>query len=255
MERIIKTFIVGCSAILLTSYASGSWAQGQKDKAEKKKTAGDRVDISDLENKYWAPKDTDFKVVQNRLYTKEGRFSLSASLGILVNDPYNSAWIYDLTGNYYFSERFGAEFSYQKVNPEYGEVVANLEDFAGGGTRPDFSQLNAIYEAGFNYVPFYAKVSVLGKRIIYFDMMITPTLGVVQYDQELEGGNKSQSAFSYGFNISQHFFLSKRLTIRADLKNRWFDEKRTRWREVDRKELGSVYNNTSTFSLGVQFFF
>ncbi|MEO0336024.1 MAG: hypothetical protein AAF202_06510, partial [Pseudomonadota bacterium] len=140
-------------------------------------------------------------------------------------------------------------------NAEYGEVVANLDDLAQGAVRPNFSQIDQIYEVGFNYVPFYAKVSLLGTRIIYFDMMITPTLSVVDYSQELEGGNRDQTAFAYGFNISQHFFLNKRWTIRADLKNRWFDEKRTRWRESDRKELGTNFNNTTTFSLGVQFFF
>ncbi|MEO0335372.1 MAG: hypothetical protein AAF202_03205, partial [Pseudomonadota bacterium] len=83
MGFISKAIIVGCSALIMGSYAQVAQAQGQKAKEEKKKTAGDRVDISDLENKYWAPKDTDFKVVQNRLYTKEKRFSLSTGIGIL----------------------------------------------------------------------------------------------------------------------------------------------------------------------------
>ena len=46
-------------------------------KSSKKATKTDKVDISDLEQKYWAPKDTDFSVVQNRTYTKEKRFTFS----------------------------------------------------------------------------------------------------------------------------------------------------------------------------------
>lgn len=250
------------SVLMLISF--GAVAQGTKDKAEKAKTAGDRVDISDLENKYWAPKDTDFSVVQNRTYTKEKRFSLSAGYGILVNDSYSDANIFDLTANYYFSERYGIELSYSRADIEEGEVISNLSQFAGG-VRPNFSQLDQMYELGFNYVPFYAKVSVLGKKIIYFDMMITPTIGLVDYNNKLQitsglgaQTDKAQQSFSYGFNISQHFFISKRITIRADIKNRWFNEKRTPWTVSDRNSgvsLGEVYNNTTTFTLGLQYFF
>jgi hypothetical protein len=40
-----------------------------------------KVDISDLENRYWTAKDTEFSVVQNRLYTKAKRFSVTLQGG------------------------------------------------------------------------------------------------------------------------------------------------------------------------------
>ena len=254
MKRIITHLVLLVSVFAITDIAL---AQGQKQKAEKSKTAGDRVDISDLENKYWAPKDTDFSVVQNRTYTKEKRFSLSLGTGILINDPYNEATMFDVTGNYYLNERYGVELSFQKADIQEGEVVSNLAQFSDGGSRPNFSQIDTMYEVGFNYVPFYAKVSVLGKRIIYFDMMITPIVGLVNYDIQLEEGPNSKSAFSYGFNISQHFFLSENITVRADLKNRWFNEDRIQWEQSGRENvsLGSVFNNTTTFTVGLQYFF
>src|SRR5665213_1189165 len=54
------------------------------------KPADEKVDISDLENKYWAPKDTDFSVVQNRTYSKEHRWFFSAQYGIPVSDSYST---------------------------------------------------------------------------------------------------------------------------------------------------------------------
>src|SRR5687768_17351365 len=45
------------------------------DAAGVKKPESEKLDIQGLEEKYWAPKDTDFSVVQNRTYTKAKRFS------------------------------------------------------------------------------------------------------------------------------------------------------------------------------------
>ncbi len=68
----------------------------------------EKLDITDLEQKYWAPKDTDFSVVQNRTYTKAGRVALSLS-GPIVNDPFSSGYNPSVKVNYYFSERYGVE--------------------------------------------------------------------------------------------------------------------------------------------------
>ena len=67
-------------AILISSLTSLSFAQDK---------GGDKLDLKKLEDKYWAAKDTDFSVVQNRTYTKEGRAFLSLSYGPLMNDPYS----------------------------------------------------------------------------------------------------------------------------------------------------------------------
>ncbi len=74
-------------AIALIAMSSPAFAQGKKAKSEaapapapietKAVKADDKVDISDLESKYWAPKDTDFSVVQNRTYSKDNRFMIA----------------------------------------------------------------------------------------------------------------------------------------------------------------------------------
>ena len=61
----------------------------------------DKLDISDLEQKYWAPKDTDFSVVQNRTYTKAGKHSFTAMYGSLINDTFNEGATGIFKYNYY----------------------------------------------------------------------------------------------------------------------------------------------------------
>ncbi len=211
-----------------------------------------KVDISDLENKYWAPKDTDFSVVQNRTYTKTKRVSLSLMPALLLRDSYSEGVGLNATLNYYFSERSGVELSYLKITPENSDTISGFDN-QYGGLIPDHGKIDSLIDLGYNYVPFYAKVSVLGKRIIYFDMMFTPTVGMVGYDIQLRSGNESESTFSYGFDISQHFFLSERWTVRMDIKNRWYNEDRKVWNTG--VSTGSIFKNTTFFNLGVQFFF
>src|ERR1700731_3336923 len=94
----MKRLMIG--AVLAVAIGGNAFAQTKSAppaaKAEVKPAAGqkpdDKVDISDLENKYWAPKDTDFSVVQNRTYTKAHRFALSALIGPIVNDPYSTGY-------------------------------------------------------------------------------------------------------------------------------------------------------------------
>src|SRR5690349_4425346 len=56
--------------------------------AAKPDDKSDKLDISDLEQKYWAPKDTDFSVVQNRTYTKAGKLGVSLMTGPIINDTF-----------------------------------------------------------------------------------------------------------------------------------------------------------------------
>lgn len=183
-----------------------------------------KVDISDLENKYWAPKDTDFSVVQNRTYSKEHKYFLSPQYGVPINDSHSDGSLYAVTANYFWSERYGLQATYLRANMKNNESTRDLVNFAGGGVQPDHNRMNSYYGVGFNYVPFYAKMSFMGSKILYFDMAITPTLGFTNYDQILQHSTPTKGALTYGFDITQYFFFSKWFAIRADLKNQWYTQ-------------------------------
>ena len=219
-----------------------------------------KVDISDLENKYWAPKDTDFSVVQNRTYSKDHRFILSAQYGIPINDSHSDGSLYGLTGNYFFSERSGIQLSYIKASLKNNESTRDLVNFAGGGVQPNHDRLNSYLGVGYNYVPFYAKMSFMGSKIMYFDMAITPMLGITTYDQILANSTPSKSALTYGVDITQYFFFSRWLAFRADLKNQWYSQEIRQFyntagvaKEGD-KVKDKMYHD-SLFMIGATFFF
>jgi outer membrane beta-barrel protein len=214
--------------------------------------SGDKLDISELEQKYWAPKDTDFSVVQNRTYTKSKRFAASALLGIPMNDNYNDGFAYGFLANYYLDERYGFEFQYIKHDYSNSQATKEFYKLSGGAAPPDFNRPVDFIGLGFNWVPFYAKMSVLGSKIIYFDMQFTPVIGMSTYEQQARTGAKEETAFTYGFDLTQYFFVHKNFAYRFNYQNRWSSQEVLAW-DTGLKER-SDRDNTSTFLFGFTYF-
>lgn len=222
-------------------------------------TQSGKVDISGLENKYWAPKDTDFSVVQNRTYTKAKKIVLSVQYGPTINDDWSEGYDLGVTANYFLNERYGLQVMYVNTDLSNKDSTDQLIKNYGGGIAPDFGRMKGYYGIGFNWVPFYAKMSLIGKRILYFDMAFTPTIGMTQYKQQTADGGRDQSAFTYGIDVTQYLFLSKWFAIRADLKNQWYQEEIVKYYQSGTIPTGAKLrdqtNHTSIFLIGFSFFF
>ncbi len=224
--------------------------------------SSDQLNMGSLEKKYWSAKDTDFSVVENRKYTKAKKFALSMLVGPIINDPYNTGYNYEMKLNYYFSERYGVEFFDDKADLRDSQTTTDFYN-QYNHIRPDFNRDMNFVGVGFNWVPFYAKMSVLGMKIIYLDMQFTPFIGIETYKQLEDAAVKSpiKNSFAYGFDIVQYFYFSKHFAIQADLQNRYFQQ--------DIVSYGNVLNpsdppgvlersntgNTTNFLMGVTYFF
>lgn len=256
--KLMNASLIFCTLITLSAVpamAQSKKATKSSPAVEGKKQDSDKVDISDLEKKYWAPKDTDFSVVQNRTYSKENAFFFTAHAGPIVNDSYSEGYIYGGSFNYFFNERYGVQATYLTSDLKDNQLKQNLTQY-GSGVQPDHGRFGSYYGVGFSFVPFYAKMSFLGKKIMYFDMAITPTIGMTQYDQILEDSTRSQSSFTYGLDISQYFFLAENFAIRADLKNQWFAEEVVSYRGVSKGQKVRDQNTQfTTFLLGLTLYF
>lgn len=229
-----------------------SSAKGAASAGETPAPTGDKLDISELEQKYWAPKDTDFSVVQNRTYTKAGRLAVTGMLGMPVNDPYNDGWSYGLLANYYLDERYGIEFQYIKSDYTNSKTTKEFYKLSGGAAPPDFNRPVDFIGLGFNWVPFYAKMSFLGTKIIYFDMQFTPIIGMSTYEQQSRTGNKEKTAFTYGIDVTQYFFVHKNLAYRFNYQNRWSKQEVLAW-DTGVKHRNDR-DNTSIFLFGLTYF-
>jgi len=202
--------------ILATSQA---FAQTAPAPAQKDNRGSDKLDIKKLEQKYWAAKDEDFSVVQNRRYVKAERFYITGRAGIPFNDPYSTGTIMGADVGYFLNERWGMELSYNSFDMKDNDSVKQFVDTYK--VMPDHNILKSSYFLSAIWVPFYAKMSALDKAIIYFDMGLSVGLGNVNYEIAKVDGNDQKSAFGYKLGVFQQIFFSEHFALRADLINTW----------------------------------
>lgn len=250
-------------AALALAFSSTVFAQAPKVKSNAKpnvqsEKADDKVDISDLENKYWAPKDTDFSVVQNRTYSKDHRLFLTLQYGMPINDAYSTGSLMGLTANYFLSERYGLQLNVLSADLKNNQSTDDLVNFGGSGVQPDHGRMKAYAGLGFNFVPFYAKMSFLGNKILYFDMAVTPTVGMTQYEQIMRDSTPTKNALTYGVDLTQFFFLNNWFAIRLDLKNQWYSQDVVKYYNSGGARQGDPVNSRqihdSIFLMGATFY-
>lgn len=214
----------------------------------------DKVDLKKLEEKYWAAKDSDYSVVQNRAYPKAQRFFASLSYGPLMNDPYSTGRMTNLAVGYFFSERYGMEFSYEQGNLVDNEGTSSyLRDF--NGVSPDYNKFKSTKNLSFIFVPLYAKMSFLDRAILYFDMQFAAGVGILEYGKQRQEGEDVASTPNFHFDITQQIFFHEHIAIRLDLKNKWSKQERTRFKISPDRNLPTIQNLDTTILFGLTYFY
>lgn len=241
-----KAFTIG---ILLASQAFAQ--QGTETQTDR---SSDKLDIKKLEQKYWAAKDEDFSVVQNRRYTKAERFFLTASGGVPINDPAGKGTILGLQVGYFFNERFGVDVNYQKASMEDNDTTKQFK--TDHNASPNYNFFDASTMASATYVPLYAKMSFLDRSIIYFDMGISVGVGTTDYIIKRQDGDENKSAFSYQIGINQQIFFHEHLALRLDFINKFTNEQKYKYSadpSAGNRDLGEKMVNDTSLLLGLTY--
>ncbi len=219
----------------------------------------EKVDIKEIEQQYWSSKDTEFKVVQNRRYTKEKRFYVSGGAGSLIGDENSTGYVYNLGMGYYLTEQYGVELMYNKFDTESAKALTKLENQAT--VTVNHNEPDSFMGAAFIWSPVYAKLSILDSHIIYFDMSISPVLGMSwqryhqRYDPKL-----TDPYFTVGIDIAQHFYIDDHFAVKFDFRNRFFNEETRNWNNNPLTpgsdfEVGDNSRIITTLNVGVEYFF
>lgn len=199
-------------------------------------TGSDKLDVKALEQKYWSAKDDDFSVVQNRAFSKAKKFFGTLHYGPAINDPYYTGNYMGASAGYFFSENFGVEGNFLSAGMKRSNSFSEVLKIGGSPTvnKP-------LGKMGINalWMPIYAKMSLLDKKIIHFDMGFS--LGVTQasYGKMHYVGSqaanapfnssqlksKTDSSTGYSIGISQQFYFSQKAAIKVDFVNTFSSQK------------------------------
>lgn len=240
--------------ILQLGWSSNLCAQSKGEEKKPQSSESDKLDVQKLEQKYWAAKDDDFTVVQNRAFAKEKRWYLNLAYGMPLNDPFSTGSIVGTNLGYYFSERWGLEFNYRKASFHDNETTSTF--VSEKAVYPDANRFQGSKILNVTWVPLYAKMSWLDRKIVYFDMGIQLGYGQTEYQIIRDSGNETKNGSTTSLSLMQHFFFSERFALRIDFTNTWTNESRARYyssASLGDRSLPSRTLNDSSLMIGLTF--
>ncbi len=199
-------------------------------------------------------------VLQNRYFTKAYRPEFGILAGQIVDEAYLSTSTFGARTGLFFSEWIGLEVAMVKTTvrdssdrkalnglkyrplPETDDsgnaIPANPGEEKIVSPDPEVNAIHSMTDMNGIAAPFYGKLNLLNKWIVYTDVYFTGGYSRIATDQ----GNKSGLNFGGG----QRFYLGQAWSIRIDFRDRVFKEQRAN--EPTRK-------NSYSWDLGASYFF
>lgn len=165
---------------------------------------GNRIDVNAIKEKYWARgNEAELGVVQDRLYSKAGKFKLGVFGGLVVTDPFLNVNNVGGMAGYYFNEYLSLNVLGWKNYTGPSSALLAFEQYTGGETNYNkpISFIGAELESSL----LYGKLSVIGKAIIYFDLHLS-----------LGAGSTDTASGSYVtpfVGLGQQVFISQHVSM------------------------------------------
>jgi outer membrane beta-barrel protein len=259
--RLLKLFtitLIGCTSSQVIAQSSGGQPAETKTPPAASEPQSDKLDLGNLEQKYWSAKDDDFTVVQNRTFTKNRKFFVSAMTGRLVNDGFLEGSPTSFSFGYYLNEKNGLSVDYTTFATQDNSVTKAF--VSRYGVAPAYNSPISTISLTYMWSPIYAKVSLLERKIMYLDMSIGVHVGTSSYKSMTADGGVKGSSSHYGIDISQLWFLNKNFALRFDVRNTWSTQKQYLFHIAstepeNTRSLGTTRLQDNTWLLGINYFF
>jgi outer membrane beta-barrel protein len=166
------------------------------------------------------------KVVEKRLFEKDGRLDAALVGGIIPNDDF--LVYYPVIGRvgYNFSEAFSVEATFAYAFDQNTELTTFLEDTIGL-KRADIQEIISLYY-GVNilWAPIYGKIGLLGSKLTHFETYIGVGGGVVhttEFEPENPAGNEARKPAGNTV-VGFRWFITDLINIRTEYRHFFFEK-------------------------------
>ncbi len=192
-------------------------------------------------------KASDVKVVQRRLYSKDGTLEIGAALGLLPFDGFTVAPKAQFTGTLFLSEKFGLE---AHVAGGYGLKTVRYAYLEGPsyGVAVEAYRYLADVQVGAHYAPIYAKMN-LGNKILHNDWYVVAGGGVTLEQSVLPAADIAVAP-TLGLGIGTQIWVGKTLALRAELRDDLMLEVRKQSGTTGFKQNAGIIIGFGTFTGG-----
>lgn len=190
-------------------------------------TASTPVDLGVLKN-------SEIRVVQKVLYTKEKRLEMGAHLGILPFDRFTWSPQLALTGGYHLSENVAVE---AQLGGGYGFPNGFYNDLAGPeyGVAVEAYRYLASATVDAQWSPIYAKMNLGRAGILHHDVYLLAGAGATLEQSVFPSGDIA-IAPTLPIGIGARVFVSPNAALRFELRDNLMIEKRVQSGTTDFKQ-------------------
>ena len=181
--------------------------------------AQEAVDVGIIKNE-------DVTVVQKLLYPKAEKSELGFHLAAMPFDAFTFTPAGALTYAKHFAEDRGIEFM---LMGGYGLKNATYQELEGPayGVAPDAYRFLGSAMVDFQYSPIYAKMNVMGRRILHHDVFLTAGLGAT-FEQAIQPDASTAIAPTLGLGAGARLFTGGGYAVRVQLRDDILREKRSK---------------------------
>lgn len=161
-------------------------------------------------------KESDVRVVQRRLYSKDGTFEIGVALGVLPFDGFTVAPKAQFTGTLFLSETFGIE---AHVGGGYGLKTVRYAylDSPDYGVAVEAYRYLADLQVDAHVSPVYAKLN-FGNKILHNDWYGLVGAGATLEQSVLPAADIAVAP-SLGLGIGTQIWLKQNMALRAELRD------------------------------------
>jgi outer membrane beta-barrel protein len=206
--------------------------------AETPAAAPGPVDLGVLAN-------SDLRVVQKMLYTKEKRLELAAHLGVMPFDGFTVAPSLAVSGTMHLSEKIGIE---AHVGGGYGLKTARYTLLEGPsyGVAVEAYRYLAHAQADLQYTPIYAKMNLGNGIILHHDVYGLLGVGATLEQSVFPGGELTVSP-TLPVGIGTRVFVNPNTALRFELRDNLMYEYRAQSQTGAFKQNAAVTVGLSLF--------
>lgn len=215
MKHIFLAFFFLASAPVFAETPAKTPPPSDKPSPSPAPEGPEEADVTKIKEKYWARgEESSMSVVQNRLFSKEKKFELGLTVGTLSADPFLTTTTLNLSGGYHFTEFFSLHAIYGHAFVGPSSALRTLETQLKTTANTNEPKYFLDMEARASLL--YGKLSLLGAKILYFDLHFSGGLGMVS--------TESGKNFNFTFGIGQQIFLSQTFVLNFSYKLGWYRE-------------------------------
>lgn len=167
-------------------------------------------------------------VLQNRYFIKSFRPEFGLSAGSMLNESYTDTYLMGVRAALFINEFLGIEFQSNKTSVKDSDDRKALNQLRYRrlddidtivSPDPEINSIKSMTDINAVFAPFYGKINILDRLIIYSDIYLTGGVSKVETSQG------SLNALTWG--AGQRYYWGKNIAFRIDVKDRVFTEKRS----------------------------